>query len=582
MLTSISIGQITSAGDGDWNQTATWVGSTVPGASDNVVVDHVVTINVPDAVCNNLTINNKLRFAIDGTAGGITVDGNILINSGALFRVESRSPAGTSNSFVEHTLNLKGNLTNNGGTIDFRGGSNSGGTSNGVLTTLEGSTNTTITLTSQTYQSSVEEFNGITINKTGGAKVMLEGGNLFMSNNSTVGKTILTFTEGIVETDTNHWVCLATSSSNTEGGSSSSYVNGYLGRGMSNSGTANRLFEIGDGTEFRPLYIRCTTSGGATGHYVWAKVVTGNANTGSSTLVNGIDRVAVNRYYQFGYATATAGPSPWMRFDLFTLSYRADDGVVAGNSDLRVAYSTDDRATWNGMNQTVPHTTDLSSPPTFIAPDSVATPIQIDAGNSMLLSLANATGGANPLPVELISFRASVSGNSVVLNWSTASESNNSGFEIEKCLDGKSFARIGFVPGAGTTTEKRQYSFVDNSAAVGNISYRLKQIDFAGSYSYSSTIMVEITAPAAFELKQNFPNPFNPSTKINYSVDKAGLVKLSIYNLLGEVVSALVNQNQEAGSYTIDFDASNLESGIYLYKLESGDQFQLKKMILIK
>ena len=110
----------------------------------------------------------------------------------------------------------------------------------------------------------------------------------------------------------------------------------------------------------------------------------------------------------------------------------------------------------------------------------------------------------------------------------------------------------------------------------------MKQIDFGGSVNYSQVVSTEVSTPTQFELKQNYPNPFNPSTKINYSLDKSGLVKLSIYNLLGELVSTIVNQNQEAGSYSVDFDASNFESGVYLYKLESGDQIQLKKMVLVK
>src|SRR4030066_298122 len=183
--------QIVSAGNGGWNQTATWVGGVVPGAADNAVIDHVVTLDITNAMCNDLTINNKLKFAIDGTVTGITVDGNITVNAGGVFRVESRNPAGAANSFVEHTLNLKGDLTNNG-TIDFRGGSNGSGTANGVLLTFEGPTNSTISLTNTTYQSSVEEFNSITINKTGGAKVILATGNLFQSNNSSTGGVVLT------------------------------------------------------------------------------------------------------------------------------------------------------------------------------------------------------------------------------------------------------------------------------------------------------------------------------------------------------------------------------------------------------
>jgi hypothetical protein len=170
----------------------------------------------------------------------------------------------------------------------------------------------------------------------------------------------------------------------------------------------------------------------------------------------------------------------------------------------------------------------------------------------------------------------------VTLNWSTATELNNKGFEIERSVDNSVFHTIGFISGHGTTTEAKNYSFVDESISTGTYYYRLKQIDFDGSVTYSQVISSDVTVATEFNLKQNYPNPFNPSTRINYSVKETGLVKLSVYNLLGEVVSVLVNQNQEAGSYDVKFDASNIQSGVYFYKLESGNQVETKKMMLIK
>ena len=200
-----------------------------------------------------------------------------------------------------------------------------------------------------------------------------------------------------------------------------------------------------------------------------------------------------------------------------------------------------------------------------------------------MYALARATGTTtNSLPVELTSFSASVVGHNVELTWSTATELNNKGFEIERSLDNSSFEVIGFVSGFGSTTEKKHYSFVDEKISNGTYYYRLKQIDFGGSVNYSQVVSIDVSTPTQFELKQNYPNPFNPSTKISYSVNEAGLVKLSVYNLLGEVVSVIVNQNQEAGSYNVEFNASNIESGVYFYKLESGNQVQTKKLMLIK
>ncbi|MDO8550214.1 MAG: T9SS type A sorting domain-containing protein [Ignavibacteria bacterium] len=187
------------------------------------------------------------------------------------------------------------------------------------------------------------------------------------------------------------------------------------------------------------------------------------------------------------------------------------------------------------------------------------------------------------IPVELISFTATVNPfGEAVLNWVTATEINNRGFEIErKSLNGR-FAIIGFIEGYGTTSEEKTYSYVDQSVNPGIYVYRLKQIDFNGQFEYSEAIELEISPPLIFDLEQNYPNPFNPSTKISYSVPKSGYVSLKVYNALGQEVAALVNGIKEAGNHKIDFNASNLNSGIYFYKLEAGDFTQVKKMTLIK
>ncbi len=187
------------------------------------------------------------------------------------------------------------------------------------------------------------------------------------------------------------------------------------------------------------------------------------------------------------------------------------------------------------------------------------------------------------LPVELSSFTASVSSTGeVTLNWTTATEMNNRGFEVERKSNNNQFTTIGFVQGFGTTSEEKNYSFLDKSVNPGNYTYRLKQIDFNGQYQYSNEIELKVTSPLSFSLEQNYPNPFNPSTKISYSVPNSGYVSLKVYNALGQEVAALVNGIKEAGIHSIEFNAVNLNSGIYFYKLEAGNISQVKKMMLIK
>ena len=185
------------------------------------------------------------------------------------------------------------------------------------------------------------------------------------------------------------------------------------------------------------------------------------------------------------------------------------------------------------------------------------------------------------VPVELTSFTATAQEQNVILNWSTASEENNNGFEIQRKINDR-FSTIAFVKGSGTTTEINNYSYTDKNLETGKYLYRLKQINFDGTYSYSEEISVEISAPEDFALFQNFPNPFNPSTKIKFTISESGFVNLSVYNLLGEKIAELLNENKPAGEYEINFNAKVLPSGIYLAKLNSGGNIKTIKMNLIK
>ncbi len=191
---------------------------------------------------------------------------------------------------------------------------------------------------------------------------------------------------------------------------------------------------------------------------------------------------------------------------------------------------------------------------------------------------------SNPLPVELNSFSVLVIGSTIKLNWTTETEVNNYGFEIHRLSenDKNGWTMIGFVQGNGNSNSPKYYYFEDKYLSSGKHHYRLKQIDNDGKYEYSKTIEVNLGSPVKYELSQNYPNPFNPFTTIKYSIPEAGQVKLVIYNALGEQVVELLNEIKEAGVHTINFDASNLNSGMYLYKLVSGSFIQTKKMIVIK
>ncbi|GBD89238.1 hypothetical protein BMS3Abin03_03188 [bacterium BMS3Abin03] len=194
------------------------------------------------------------------------------------------------------------------------------------------------------------------------------------------------------------------------------------------------------------------------------------------------------------------------------------------------------------------------------------------------------SGEDTPLPVELTSFTASTQGSTVTLNWKTATEVNNYGFEILRSTKSDNWTKIGFVEGNGNSNSPKSYSFTDeNLARSSKFYYRLKQIDNDGQFEYSNTIEVDLNIPEKFVLEQNYPNPFNPSTTIRFAFEENTFATLKIYNAIGEEVAELFNGTAEAGRvYSLNFDASKIPSGIYLYKLNSGKNVAVKKMILLK
>jgi hypothetical protein len=194
--------------------------------------------------------------------------------------------------------------------------------------------------------------------------------------------------------------------------------------------------------------------------------------------------------------------------------------------------------------------------------------------------------GDDNIPVELTSFTATSKDGIVELNWITATETNNQGFEVQRNT-GSEFVTIGFVQGHGTITETQEYSYFDNNVSSGSYTYRLKQIDYNGSFAYSDIVEVEVVTPNTYALDQNYPNPFNPSTRIEFKLKVDSKVSLKVFDVLGQEVANLVNATLVAGAHNVDFDASALNTGVYLYRLEAtgidGSNFvDVKKMILTK
>jgi V8-like Glu-specific endopeptidase len=190
------------------------------------------------------------------------------------------------------------------------------------------------------------------------------------------------------------------------------------------------------------------------------------------------------------------------------------------------------------------------------------------------------------IPVELTSFTAKASEGLVELSWITTTETNNQGFEIERASSSttpvQEWEQVGYVAGFGTTTEPKSYSFIDSKLEAGTYSYRLKQIDFDGTFTYSSEVNTDVELPLEYVLEQNYPNPFNPSTKIKFVLPVETKVRLNVYNTLGQEVAEIFNGNLKEGYHEVVFDAGSLTSGIYFYRLEADKFVDVKKMIILK
>jgi photosystem II stability/assembly factor-like uncharacterized protein len=395
---------------------------------------------------------------------------------------------------------------------------------------------------------------------------------------------------------------------------------------------ANNGILVGDPTTY--WYILKTTNGGTT----WTRVdssktatdtiaetevsVTGGLeingnNAWFCTYNNGNYSARVYRSTDKGASWAVSAQLTGIDV-LYAISFKDSLNGLATSSDGNVVKSTDGGKTWTiikkittlglrGLRYMPGTNTALAvgaSGVSFLTQDDGATWSTITPLNTNTLrglsvsssrSVAWAVGDAgailkwsgSTLPVELTSFKAAKAGSSVNLSWTTATETNNRGFEVErKLINDKenSFVVIAFKAGAGTSSEVRNYNFTDDIANLAGtaVAYRIKQVDFDGTSSYSSQVLVDLTTPVKFNLSQNYPNPFNPTTTINYSLPSDSKVSVKVYDVLGKEVATLVNETKSAGNYQVNFDASKLASGVYIYKIQAGNFIATKKLTLMK
>jgi len=381
------------------------------------------------------------------------------------------------------------------------------------------------------------------------------------------------------------------------------YLSGSYGRAIYNTTdggiTWNVQYDVTFETELHSIYFINSSTGFAAGGTAVMKTTNGGNNwfvQQSFSSYSLKDIVFTNSTTGFVTAYYVGVPHFTSIFKTTNSGSSWNEITLGTNEDLSGLFFTDELNGWAVGNDyssgnslaLVYRTTDggnnwvKQNIPSF---DALSEVFFVTATKGWAIgSLGTILTTESTIPVEMNSFTAAANGNDVTLNWQTATETNNSGFEILRTnQNGNSWDQIGFIEGNGTTTNEHNYSYVDTNLSSGNYSYKLTQIDFDGKQKESEVINVEVNSqPTEYSLSQNYPNPFNPSTTIEYSISQSSVVTLKVFNSIGEEVATLVNNYKEAGSYKVTFNANDLSSGIYYYKLSANGFNQVKKMILLK
>jgi hypothetical protein len=520
----------TSTG-GDWNTPSTWNENLVPSSGNPVEIVNgaIITLN-SNIVRDTRTITNGILKCQNFNITGI---GNFTLSAGATLEIGSASgitTAGNSGNIQTsgvRNYNSAANYVYNGTTAQSTG--------NGLPTTI----------------------NDLTINNTAGVTLSnsntISGALNLLKGNLSLNGTTLT-----------------------------------LGISTANTGTLNRTegFIVGSGTFKRWFSTTDITIGNSKGLFpmgtasdnrnVW---VAGIPSTGGTVSVQHTDATGISAL------SFTENSQTFNKRTNMSWTLSDGDGFAGTNLSLRIQCSG-----LTGINSLNDLNISLSSGVTggnySIPTGSIVNP-QVNRTNLTQATLSNtfyfASTSASPLPVELISFSGSVNNTFVKLNWETATEVNNYGFEIQRqSVDENNWTKIGFVNGSGNSNSSKNYVFEDKKVNTGKYLYRLKQIDNDGQFEYSNEIEVNLGIPNTLTLSQNYPNPFNPATVIRYQLSNPTFVCLKVYDTLGNEVVTLVNEQKNAGDYEIKFDGSKLASGMYIYQLSAGENVITKKMILMK
>ncbi|MFZ4589756.1 MAG: T9SS type A sorting domain-containing protein [Ignavibacteria bacterium] len=507
------------------------------------------------AVYANLIINNSGGVVLGGDN---TVTGTLTMTSGNL-------------ELGANTLTINGNITGTGGTFTGSSSSNLTVYGTGALGTLN-------------FTNGSRTLNNFNFNRQSSGSVTLA------SPLNVVGT--LTLTNGIINCNTiADSITLGTSpaspgtlSFSQSGPNYTSWINGRLQRYVA-AGTSTILFPVGSASYWegvKLIYSGNTTTGGS----LSAKFTLGdpgNNNTGNIED-NGY---IIDRYSSYGYwAVKNNAVTGTYEINLDAYNYTGVNGDITDTKrqNLRILKRSDNLSLWMIEGS---HSAGSGNASQWTAKRTGLTTFsEFTLGSNS----ADNTLGNTPLPVSLQSFLSQINGRDIQLKWITSSETNNSGFELQRAefrSENLEFRKAGYVQGKGTTNTQTSYSFSDTKLNSGKYKYRLKQIDNNGNFEYHNLNgEVEVGVPTKYEMSQNYPNPFNPVTKIDFSLPLDSKVQIVIYDVTGREVKVLLNETRSAGFHTLNFDASGLSSGMYIYRINAksivNDFSNTKKMLMIK
>ena len=604
------------AGGGAWSLTTTWAGGVVPTSSDDVTIagSDLVTVDA-DAAVHNCTVTSL--GTLDAAGHTLTVNGTLL-NSGQLF-------GSTGLESGSGVFSCAGNLTNNGNidigtgaatfTLSFVGSSsqtisgngagdfysanliinNSAGVVlsaylelySGTLSLLNGTFNNGSNLKLDASENIIRSAGSLTNAPTFGTGINVtytgnvttgnelpsgsfDLGNLIINASGTVTlgapatvNGTLTLTSGKLALGSND-LTMGSSPGTISGGSATSYVltnsTGYM---IQNVGSSDVTYPVGSAIGYDPAILN--NNGGTADNYsVRVAAVTTNEHDATKTVH---DQWTINALSNISNNVTV------------TLTWNStDQGVSFASGSAQIGR-------WvSGSNWALLATGAVSGSDPYSV--SNTNPITSSFSNSIYSISGPGTG----LPVELTSFAVTPVGGKVELAWATATETNNYGFDVERGTINNqqstisNWEKLGFVQGQGTTNAPQKYSFTDDAARMGRYSYRLKQIDRDGKFIYHQAVEVTVgVTPNTVFLDNNYPNPFNPSTKISFVLGTTGRATLKVFNLIGQEVATLADGVFNAGDIQqVTFDASRYSSGIYYYQLKTGNRTEIKKMMLLK